>query len=109
MYSLLTGWGHAVTTAGSADEILNLQPQSGQCPDLLICDYRLSGQDTGLAAIAALHQHFSAAIPAIIITGDTAPDRIAEAHASGFVLLHKPLSSGKLRAAVGNIIRRAAI
>lgn len=106
MHSLLSGWGHTVVTAGSADEILSSHPQDGQCPDLLICDYRLSGQETGLTAIAALHLHFSAAIPAIIITGDTAPDRIAEAHASGFVLLHKPLSSGKLRAAVGNMIRR---
>lgn len=109
MRSLLSGWGHAVATAGSAAEMLRLFPQPGRCPDLLICDYRLTGNETGLTAIAELHRHFAAPIPAIIITGDTAPDRIAEAAASGFVLLHKPLSSGKLRAAVGNMLRQSAI
>ncbi|MCX7305595.1 MAG: hybrid sensor histidine kinase/response regulator [Hyphomicrobiales bacterium] len=109
MYSLLTGWGHTVAVAGSASEIVMRYPQPGQCPDLIICDYRLSGQETGLTSIAALRQHFSTTIPAIILTGDTAPDRIAEAHASGFVLLHKPLSSGKLRAAVGNMLRKTAV
>lgn len=109
MDSLLTGWGHSIVTAGSGAEMLGLLAQPERRPDLLICDYRLAGTETGLAAIALLHRHFASPIPAIIITGDSAPDRIAEATASGFVLLHKPLSSGKLRAAVGNMLRKPVI
>jgi CheY-like chemotaxis protein len=30
-------------------------------------------------------------VPAIIMTGDTAPERIREAQASGHALLHKPV------------------
>jgi DNA-binding response OmpR family regulator len=46
-------------------------------------------------------------VPAMLITGDTAPDRIEAAQASGFLLLHKPVPSGRLRAAIANLIRAA--
>lgn len=105
MQSLLVAWGHDVKIAGSGTEMIAHLLDHGRRPDLLICDYRLPGVDTGVAVIQSLHRYYNTAIPAIVITGDTAPDRIAEAQASGFVLLHKPLSSGKLRAAVGNMLR----
>jgi hypothetical protein len=40
----------------------------------------------------------------MLITGDTAPDRLQEAHESGFLLLHKPVAASKLRAAIGNLM-----
>jgi hypothetical protein len=43
----------------------------------------------------------------MLITGDTAPDRLAEAQASGLLLLHKPVSNAKLRAAIVNLIGSA--
>ena len=42
------------------------------------------------------------------MTGDTAPENIREAQASGYPLLHKPLSHARLRAAVTALIRRPA-
>jgi AmiR/NasT family two-component response regulator len=42
----------------------------------------------------------SAPVPAIIVTGDTSPDRIREAQASGYPLLHKPLDADQLLAAI---------
>ena len=44
----------------------------------------------------------------MLVTGDTAPDRLQEAQASGLLLLHKPVSRGKLRAAIGNLMSAAA-
>ena len=46
-------------------------------------------------------------IPAMLITGDTAPDRLAEAQASRLLLLHKPVSNGRLRAAIVNLVGQA--
>ena len=43
----------------------------------------------------------------MLITGDTAPDRLKEAQESGFLLLHKPVPRGKLRAAIGNLMSAA--
>ena len=74
-------------------------------PDLIICDYRLRGEETGISAIRQLAEAYNEDIPAMLITGDTAPDRIGEAQASGYLLLHKPLSNSRLRAAVGQLMR----
>jgi hypothetical protein len=40
----------------------------------------------------------------MLITGDTAADCSPEASANGLVLLYKPVPSGKLRAAISNLI-----
>lgn len=99
MKSLLESWGHTVITAGSGDEILAKAADCTQRPDLIISDYRLR-DDNGIAVIEQLQSEFNHAIPAMLLTGDTAPDRLAEARASGFILLHKPLSEARLRAAM---------
>jgi len=104
MQTLLTAWGHSVIVAGSTDEMLTRVSDNAQ-PDLLICDYRLRGGENGIAAIARLRGALHAKMPAILITGDTAPDRIREASASGCLLLHKPVPNGKLRAAIANLTR----
>ena len=44
-------------------------------PDLLICDYRLRDGDNGAQVIRRLQGHFQADIPAMLVTGDTAPDQ----------------------------------
>ena len=107
MSTLLTGWGHRVFVAGSAAA---MQAQLADCydkPDLIICDYRLRGEQTGIVAIRQLAEAYNDDIPAVLITGDTAPDRIGEAQASGHLLLHKPLSNSRLRAAIGQLMRSA--
>jgi hypothetical protein len=40
----------------------------------------------------------------MLITGDTAEDRLIEAQASGYLLLHKPVPNGKLRASIVNLM-----
>jgi signal transduction histidine kinase/CheY-like chemotaxis protein len=99
MKSLLESWGHTVITAGSGEEMLAKVVDCTQRPDLIISDYRLR-DDNGIAVIEQLQSEFNHAIPAMLLTGDTAPDRLAEARESGFVLLHKPLSEARLRAAM---------
>ena len=54
--------------------------------------------ETGIAVIDRLRTHYASAIPAALISGDTAPERLREAKDSGYVLLHKPVSPAKLRA-----------
>ena len=76
-------------------------------PDLLVCDYRLRGEENGVGAIERLRSEYNESIPAMLITGDTAPSRLAEAQASGLLLLHKPVSNSKLRAAIVNLIASA--
>ena len=104
MRSLLGGWGHQVIVAGSCEQMLQRVAACDSRPDLIICDYRLRGDESGIAVIQRLQQEFNHDIPAMLVTGDTAPDRLQEAQASGLLLLHKPVSRGKLRAAIGNLM-----
>lgn len=108
MVSLLTSWGHQVDVGASAEDIIAARGATGPCPGLIISDYRLRGDTTGVDVIRALRAHFAVDIPAMLVTGDTAPDRLREAQASGFLLLHKPVSNGRLRAAVGNLLAQGA-
>jgi signal transduction histidine kinase/ActR/RegA family two-component response regulator len=104
MGSLLTGWGHDVVTAGSGDEALQRLSSRPDRPELVICDYRLRDDENGITVIERMRSEYNQDIPAMLITGDTAPDRLAEARASQLILLHKPVSNSKLRAAIVNLI-----
>jgi signal transduction histidine kinase/CheY-like chemotaxis protein len=104
MSSLLTGWGHDVVTGGSGDEAMQQLSSRPDRPDLVICDYRLREGENGITVIQRMRSEYNKDIPAMLITGDTAPDRLAEARASGLILLHKPVPNSKLRAAIVNLI-----
>jgi CheY-like chemotaxis protein/anti-sigma regulatory factor (Ser/Thr protein kinase) len=104
MRSLLTGWGHQVVTAGSGDEMLELIAASSAQPSLIVCDYRLRGDENGIAVIRRLQSEYNSDIPALLITGDTAPDRLKEATESGLPLLHKPIHNSRLRAVIGELL-----
>lgn len=94
MRILLNDWGCACRLAGSIEEAINLART--EAPDLIICDYRLREHRTGIEAIAVLRSLIGSALPALLITGDTGPDRLREALASGIPLLHKPVTPDQL-------------
>jgi len=101
MAALLLQWGCGVVTAGSLEEAL---PLLRRAPDLAIADYRLRDGAVGADALRALQARFGADMPAILITGDTAPDRIREAKASGYHLLHKPVPPNRLKVLMAYLI-----
>lgn len=107
MATLLGGWGYEVITAGSGDDALKRLVTCTISPDLIISDYRLRNSETGTEVIERLRSEYNDTIPAMLITGDTAPDRLADAQASGLLLLHKPVSNGRLRAAIVNLVSQA--
>jgi signal transduction histidine kinase/ActR/RegA family two-component response regulator len=94
MRHLLRDWGCECETAETIEEALVLARANP--PQLLISDYRLREQRTGAEAIAALRAEIDARLPALLITGDTAPERLRAARASGVLLLHKPVSPAQL-------------
>lgn len=74
-------------------------------PDLILTDYRLPEHQTGVDAINAIQCFYQdSTIPAIIVTGDTSPERIKQADESGYVVLNKPVPGGKLRAAMNSLL-----
>ncbi|SFC45813.1 Signal transduction histidine kinase [Polaromonas sp. OV174] len=102
MLHLLRDWGCECEAAESIEQALVLATQ--QAPDLVISDYRLREKRTGIEAIAALRALLGNDLPALLITGDTAPDRLREAKASGIALLHKPITPSHLYRALVTIL-----
>jgi signal transduction histidine kinase len=94
MLHLLHDWGCECQAAGSIEEAIALAELNR--PEVIISDYRLRGNHTGVEAITSLRARLGEPLPALLITGDTAPERLREAQASGIPLLHKPVAPGKL-------------
>jgi PAS domain S-box-containing protein len=106
---VIEDWGYAVLAARTELEAINILNGRNQAPDVIIADYRLRGICNGAQVVAHIRQTFGQPIPCILITGDTAPERIREANDHGFTLLHKPVEPAELHAAiVENLSRQAA-
>jgi two-component system, sensor histidine kinase len=102
MRALLEQWHCSVATAMSMEEAV--MQMDARMPDLIISDYRLREGVTGREVIAALRRRAGVDLPCIIITGDTAPDRLREAMAIDAMLLHKPVSTRELSIAMTGLL-----
>ncbi|VTU38209.1 Sensory/regulatory protein RpfC [Variovorax sp. PBL-H6] len=102
MRQLLGAWGCACDVADSIEDAQALA--RAHRPGLVISDYRLRELRTGAEAIAALRAEFGASLPALLITGDTAPQRLREARATGVPLLHKPVLPRQLYRAMTAVL-----
>ncbi|MBP6599107.1 MAG: hybrid sensor histidine kinase/response regulator [Giesbergeria sp.] len=129
MQALLYSWGCLCRTAASAQEVLaRVHSQAAEAntadttnivggddaadwshasaPDLIVTDFRLRHEQTGRDVLAALRRHWGTDIPAIILTGDTSPQRLRDAQSTAALLLHKPVSSHELRHAISTLVQR---
>ena len=61
--------------AGSGAEMLDRLVTLSRPPDLILCDYRLRDNENGISAVKRLQSRYAERVPAVLITGDTAPDR----------------------------------
>ncbi|RLL53323.1 response regulator [Mariprofundus sp. EBB-1] len=100
MERMLSTWGCRVLTAQSISESTDLL-KNGDFPDLVVADFRLRDDQTGVEAIRAVRNIAGdPKLPGIIITGDTEPARLHEMKVAGFEVLHKPLKAVRLRALI---------
>ncbi|MDH3280439.1 MAG: ATP-binding protein [Gammaproteobacteria bacterium] len=100
---LLNQWGYQVVMAGNAEEALAIM-KSAKHLDAVLCDYRLPGNRTGVEVIRQLREQLGHEIPAALITGDTAPERIRVAKEAGVPLLHKPVQPARLRSLLEHLL-----
>jgi two-component system, sensor histidine kinase len=87
--------------AASAVRALTIAQRS---PDLVIADLRLEAGESGLDAIGAVERTVRTILKnprsplCVVLTGDTAPERITDAKASGHRILHKPVAAKDIAA-----------
>ena len=99
MRALLGEWGHTAIAVRTLEAALDAAARDAEI-GLVIADYRLGDSVTGADAIDAVRRALGRAVPAVIITGDTSPQRIREANRSGHRLLHKPIDPRELEALI---------
>lgn len=107
MSTLLASWGCEVAAADSGARILGKLATASRRPDLILCDYRLRDGESGPEVIGEIRAEFNDEIPAALITGDTDPERLKEARASGLPLLLKPVKAHRIRALMARMLARA--
>ncbi len=104
MRALLEGWGYNVLTAADLENAQHLiQSQAAQV-HCIIADLRLRDNKSGVEAISQLRKQYGESMPALIVSGDIAVERLQEVKEQGLEMLHKPIQPAKLRSFLNNRI-----
>jgi len=101
MRALLEGWGCRVDTVQGADEALQ---QTLEPPAMILADYHLDNDETGIDAIRLLREHFGQPLPAAMLTADRSGETRRLFREQGLAVLNKPLKPGKLRALMNHLL-----
>ena len=96
MRHMLEGQGCEVLLAESARDALRVVALAERTPDVVISDYRLRDGMNGVDAIASVRESLERDVPAVVVTGDTSPERLKEVKLTGLELLHKPVAIEEL-------------
>ncbi|MBP2231473.1 signal transduction histidine kinase/ActR/RegA family two-component response regulator [Azospirillum agricola] len=103
----LESWGCASVSASDMREVFAAVDGLEGPPDAILTDLRLPGKVSGFDVIDRVRKLFRSTIPAVVLTGETAPDALLEGQRRGCAFLHKPLHPGELRRVLEEL-RRAA-
>ena len=98
--SVLERWGVSVIAAASTADALAQIAEIGLAPDIVIADFHLDGDDTGVLAMQRVRALWGAQIPAIVISADPAPEVAAEVRRMNADILPKPIEPRVLRALI---------
>jgi len=96
--------GHEVFAATKGSQLLGCLGE--RRPDIVISDYRLSGNETGFDVIAAVRRVFGDDVPALMVTGDTDPALIRSMADRGIAVRYKPLQLDTLFAFINETLKR---
>ncbi|HEX7435525.1 MAG TPA: hybrid sensor histidine kinase/response regulator, partial [Caldimonas sp.] len=93
---LLAEWGYEVIAVSTTADALAAAKRRDGMIDVIISDLRLRDGEDGLRAIEQIRQACGFDVPALLVTGDTAPDQVLRVHESGHIVLYKPVQPKEL-------------
>jgi len=96
MVRRLRDWGCQVVAAASAQEAVYRCAIAARDPDILLCDYRLGGGESGLDVVHALREGSTTPLPTLLITGDTSSECLRKAACYALPVIHKPVDEKDL-------------
>lgn len=96
--ALLMSWGLKVNQAHTLYAAMEVSRKHK--PALILTDYVLSHNQTGLEAIDQLREQIDVSLPAIILTGNTSPEVMNQLSRQDISILFKPIQDCELKAAI---------
>jgi signal transduction histidine kinase len=100
---LLTRWGCEVVAARTVSAAAAAFDGDGP-PDIVLADYHLDDDETGLAAIRVVRARFGRTVPAVVVTADVSPQVADGVRAAGCELMQKPVKPAELRALMAHLL-----
>lgn len=104
MRVLLTQWGLTPYLATDAVSAVALCQQQRITPRMLLLDYHLNNNETGLEALVSLEHNFKKRIPVAMLTAERSEVNLRYFRELGLHVLNKPVKPGKLRALLTHIL-----
>jgi signal transduction histidine kinase len=96
--------GMNVATADGMQQALEIAQRPGQIPDVAITDLRLREGENGIHLVAELNVCLRRELPALLVTGDIAPERVQLVQQSGLRVLYKPVKIDDLLGALCELV-----
>ena len=93
----------AVADETAAEAALRGAQMGGQPFRVLLLDYRLAHGADGLQVAQRLRQTFAPSPALLLVTGETAPERLREVQRLGIPVLYKPVQAERLLATIGSL------
>lgn len=103
MSAVLESWGCKVTTAQNLEDLADGDVLSPK-PDVLILDYHLDDDTTGLEAEAIIRQRLGHRVPSLFITANYSNELRQLVKEQGFHLLNKPIKPLKLKSVLAYLL-----
>jgi CheY-like chemotaxis protein len=102
---LLQEWGFEVMTAADAAQAEEAVGMLEGRVDLVLTDLHLGPGPDGLAVIASVRRLCGRDVPAVLVTGDAAPDQVHDIALGGDPVLFKPVQPRRLFDALQAAVR----
>jgi len=100
MRRILARWGADVQLANTHETAIAKATEDDEAPDLIISDYRLPGNRTGVDTLTEIESRLNRSVPGIIITGQVMPEDLRAAEEAGYPVLSKPVDPAAMRALI---------
>ena len=104
MQAMANIWGCQMLSAEDDEQAIELLIKQDITPDIIISDYRLRDNKTGIEAINRINDEFNSEFPALIITGDTSPEITKLIHSKAIKVIYKPIDKGLLKSSVYELL-----
>ncbi|MEH6472588.1 MAG: NahK/ErcS family hybrid sensor histidine kinase/response regulator [Halopseudomonas sp.] len=104
MQVLLQGWGCEVLIAQRYEDIAAQAEQLGSL-DLIVADYHLDDDKTGLEAVERMQQELAIDAPVLMITANYSNELKQQVRTRGYRLMNKPVRPAKLKAVIQHLIQ----